>query len=80
MGEIISVVDMNTKEMGKITEISGGHGMRMKLEDMGIREGSRIQKVSQQLMRGPVIIAHKNTQVSLGFGMARRIMVEVEVL
>jgi len=80
VGEIISVVDMNAKEMGKIIEMIGGQGLRMMLEDMGIREGSRIRKVSQQLMGGPVIIAHKNTQVSLGFGMAKRISVEVEVL
>jgi len=79
MREVISVVEMNTKEKGRIVGISGGQGLRLRLENMGIKEGSRIQKVSQQLMRGPVTIAYKNTQVSLGFGMASRIMVEVEV-
>ena len=44
---------------------------------MGIRAGKEITKVSEQWMRGPVLIRHGNTQVALGFGMARRVMVSV---
>lgn len=78
MAEVISVVDMNAGETGKIVGLQGGHGMMRNLESMGIRIGTQIKKVSQQLMSGPVVVSHGNTQVAIGFGMAQRVMVEVE--
>jgi len=78
MAEIISVAEMNTGETGKVVAFQGGCGMMQHLESMGIRIGSKIKKVSQQLMRGPIIILHRNTQVAIGFGMAQKIMVEIE--
>ncbi len=53
--------------------------MMSKLENMGIKIGSEIKKVSQQLMNGPVVISYGNTRVAVGRGMAQRIMVEVEM-
>jgi ferrous iron transport protein A len=52
--------------------------MKMRLTAMGIRPGTKITKVSAQLMRGPVTISMGNTQVAVGFGMARHIIVELE--
>lgn len=79
MAEVISVVDMNAGETGKVVGLQGGHGMMGNLENLGIRIGCQIRKVSQQLMSGPIVISHRNTQVAIGRGMAQRIMVEVEV-
>ena len=79
MTEVISIVDMNAGEVGKVVGLQGGHGMMINLENMGIRIGAQIKKVSQQLMSGPIVISHRNTQVAIGRGMAQRIMVEVEV-
>ncbi|MDI6840596.1 MAG: FeoA family protein [bacterium] len=77
MGNKISLVEMRISEKGKVIEIQGGYGMIRKLETLGIREGKEIKKLSAQLMRGPVIIQVSNTRVAIGFGMARRIIVEV---
>ena len=74
----ISLVEMRTGEKGKIAEIQGGHGMIRNLDALGIREGKEIRKLSAQLMRGPILIQVGNTQVAIGFGMARRIMVEIK--
>lgn len=76
MAEIISIVEMNTGETGKVMEFFGGHGMTRNLENMGIRIGTEIKKVSQQFMRGPVMIQQNHTTVAIGFGMAQRIMIE----
>jgi ferrous iron transport protein A len=54
----------------------GGCGMIAKLEAMGIRPSITITKISAQFMHGPVIIKAGNTQLAIGFGMAKRIMVE----
>lgn len=79
MSGVISVVAMNTGETGKVVGIEGGHGMIKNLEGMGVRIGTEIKKVSQQFMRGPVVISQGNTQFAIGRGMAQRLMVEVEL-
>ena len=79
MSEIISVVEMNTGDIGTVIGFEGGFGMVRKLENMGIRIGSQIKKVSGQFMGGPVVILQGSTQVGIGFGMAKRIMVRIDV-
>lgn len=60
----------------KIIEIASGRGLRRRLEALGIMEGTVITKVSTQLMHGPVVLKVRNTQVAIGFGMARKIKVQ----
>jgi len=44
---------------------------------MGIMPGKKVRLVSVQPMRGPVTIETNGRQISLGRGMAARILVEV---
>ncbi len=74
---IVSLVQMRPGQKGKIVEINGGYGLTQKLDTLGIGTGKEITKVSGQLMRGPVLLQHNNTQAAVGFGMASRIIVEV---
>jgi ferrous iron transport protein A len=74
---IVSLVQMRPGQKGKIVEINGGYGLAQKLDALGIGTGKEITKVSGQLMRGPVLLQHNNTQAAVGFGMASRILVEV---
>ena len=78
MVEVISLVEMNVGKTGTVIEMHGGHGMERNLEGMGIRIGSRIKKISQQIMNGPVVLSYGNTHVAVGHGMAKRLMVEVD--
>jgi len=79
MPEIISLVEMNTGDIGTVVGFEGGFGMIRKLENMGIRIGSQIKKVSGQFGGGgPVVISQGSTQVAIGFGMAKRIMVKID--
>ena len=72
----IDLTQMRRGERGKVVDIQGGWGLLRKLEALGIKQGTEIVKVSSQLMRGPITIRVGNTQVAIGFGMARRIMVK----
>lgn len=72
----IDLTRMRKGERGKIVDIQGGWGLLRKMETLGIKQGTEIVKVSSQLMRGPITIRAGNTQVAIGFGMARKIMVE----
>jgi ferrous iron transport protein A len=64
-------------QSGKIVQIQGGPGMINRLSALGIRPGKRVTKISSMFMRGPVTIQVGNAQVAIGFGMARRILVEL---
>lgn len=74
--ELVALTQLRAGESGVVVEIQGGWGMVRRLETLGIRVGVRIRKLSAQLMRGPVVVQVNNTQAAIGFGMARRIVVE----
>jgi ferrous iron transport protein A len=65
-------------ETGVVVGIHGGYGLAHRLESLGIRVGKKVTKVSSQLMRGPVTVKIDNSEVAMGFGMARKITVELE--
>lgn len=73
----VTLTDMQAGQAGKVACVHGGHGFRARLEALGIRPGMKITKVSGQIMRGPIIVKIGNSQVALGFGMARRVLVEI---
>jgi ferrous iron transport protein A len=73
----ISLARMRAGQKGKIIRISGGHGIAGKLEALGIRQGQEIKKISDQWMRGPVLLQHGSSQLALGFGMASKVLVKI---
>jgi ferrous iron transport protein A len=75
---IKNLQDMRSGETGRIVQIQGGHGMVNRLASLDIRPGKRITKVSSGFMHGPVTIEVDRTQVAVGFGMAKRMLIEVE--
>jgi ferrous iron transport protein A len=76
-GRRVSLVRMRAGQKGTIVRISGSYGIMRKLEALGIREGEEIEKISEQWMRGPVLLQHGGSQVAIGFGMASKILVEI---
>jgi len=75
---IIDLTQMQPGESGIIKEIQGGPGFARKLQSRGVRPEKKISKVSSHFWRGPQIIEIDNLEIAVGFGMARRILVEVE--
>ena len=72
-------MDLTQLEIGqnaRIVEIRGGRTIQKKLHDIGIVPGRTIEKSSQTLLRGPVVLAVGTIQVAIGFGMARKILVD----
>lgn len=61
----------------KVISLAGGRGIGRHLADMGLDIGSEIEVLNQGAP-GPFIIAVKETRLAIGFGMARKIMVEQE--
>ena len=77
-GKQTTLAGMQTGQSGVVVQIQGGHGLVNRLNSLGIRPGKRITKISSMIMRGPVTIEVDRAQVAIGFGMARRIIVELD--
>jgi len=77
-GKQITLAQMQTGQSGIVLQIQGGHGLVNRLSALGIRPGKRITKVSSMFMRGPVAVQVGSVQLAIGFGMANRIIVELD--
>jgi ferrous iron transport protein A len=77
-GKQTTLARMQTDQSGVVVQIQGGHDLVNRLNSLGIRRNKRITKTSSMIMRGPVTIQVDRAQVAIGFGMARRIIVELD--
>ena len=75
---IVDLTKMQSGSSGKIVGLQGGVGFIQRLQNLGIRSGKHITKVSGHFWRGPVTVQVEGTNVALGFGMASKVMVEVK--
>jgi len=76
-GKQVSLDQMQAGESGIVVQALGGRGLINRLSALGIRPGKKITKVSSMFMHGPVTIQVGNAQLAIGFGMARKITVEL---
>lgn len=76
--KIIPLTQMEAGQGGVVVGIAGGHGVSRRLENMGVITGRKITKVSGMFMGGPVTVRVGQTQAGIGFGMASKIMVELQ--
>lgn len=74
----LSLGQMGTGQTGTILRILGGRGLNRRLEALGIRPGKKVTKISAMLFHGPVTLRTDHTQVAVGFGMANKILVEID--
>jgi len=75
---VVDLTQMQPGETGIVKEIQGGQGFIRRLQSMGVRPEKKITKVSSHFWRGPQTVEIDNIQIAVGFGMAKRILVEVE--
>ncbi|MFA5270876.1 MAG: FeoA family protein [Candidatus Omnitrophota bacterium] len=75
---IIDLTQLQPCEIGLIIEIQAGHGLCRKIQSLGIRSGKKVTKISSHFWRGPQTIEIDNLQVAIGFGMAKKIFIEVD--
>jgi ferrous iron transport protein A len=69
---------MRAGQSGIVAYLQGGRGLTGRLSGLGIIPGKRITKISATLMRGPVTVEVDRARVAIGFGMASRIVVQLD--
>jgi ferrous iron transport protein A len=78
MKSTIQLSAMKNGQRGKVVDIQGGQGLQKRLEALGVRLDQHITKTSGPFMKGPVTLRVGNAQVALGFGMASKVLVEID--
>ncbi len=76
----LALTQMLAGQTGTLVAVLGGHGLIRRLEAMGLRPGKKVTKISSTFLRGPVTFKVDHTQVAVGFGLAQKIVVEVETM
>jgi ferrous iron transport protein A len=74
----LTLNQMEAGQTGTVIQITGGRGLARRLEALGIRAGKKITKISSMLFRGPITLRVDQTQAAIGFGMANKILVEID--
>jgi ferrous iron transport protein A len=69
---------MSGEQEGVVVQVLGGLGVTRRLDVLGIKPGARLKVTSRSPLRGPVTVRIGNAQIALGFGMASKIVLEVE--
>jgi ferrous iron transport protein A len=72
------VSSMRNGQWGTLTDINGGEDLTEKLASLGIRIGTRVGKKYGLLGQGPVVLTVGTGEVAIGYGMASRMMVQIE--
>jgi ferrous iron transport protein A len=75
---LINLTEMKTGESGVVREIEGGFWAAKRIQSMGIRVGKKIKKESGRSQKGPQTVVVDNFRLAIGFGMAEKILIEVE--
>jgi ferrous iron transport protein A len=73
----IPLSNLMYKQKARIITLDGGNEFQRKLRIMGIREGQLIRIISKQPLRGPLTVAINGCQMTLGRGMANKIIVDI---
>ncbi|MFH0775054.1 MAG: FeoA family protein [bacterium] len=73
------LAEMKVGEIGVISEIQGGENYTKRLSTLGIVVGANIKKLSQQALRGPVVVEVGRSKIAIGFSLAKKIVMEVEL-
>lgn len=74
---VVPLTKLKTGQSGVVAGLDAGGGAAHRLEAMGVRLGKTVKKVSGMFFRGPVTIQVGHTQVSIGHGMAEKVLIEV---
>jgi ferrous iron transport protein A len=76
--EQLTVAQMRTGQTGTVVGVMGGPGLIRRLDALGIRPGRQVTKISSTLFHGPITLRVDSARLAVGFGMARKIIVEMD--
>ncbi|KUK14255.1 MAG: ferrous iron transport protein A [Synergistetes bacterium] len=76
MREVLPLDKLDEGEKGKVVDIVGGKGFRMRLVQLGIIPGVEVKIAKSAVLGCPLMVEVNNARIALGRGVASRIWVE----
>jgi len=73
----VSLADLEAGESGNVLRVAGGWGVQRRLRALGIRPGAKVTKVGAAFRPGAIVVAAGGGQAALGYGVARKVIVEM---
>ena len=74
----VPLPQLQAGQSGKVIEITGEFGVTKKLTALGMRPGQIVTKRNSVFTKGPAVVKLGSTEVAIGYGMAQKVLVEVE--
>lgn len=75
---LITLIELENGEVGEIVKLDGGIQLKKKLSSLNIRIGKEVKKIASQPFNGPIVMKIDNTKITMGRGMASKIILKVE--
>jgi ferrous iron transport protein A len=75
---LVDTTQLKAGEEGVIVQLLGGPGLLRKMQSLGVRIGKKVKKVSSHFWHGPQTIEIDNLKIAIGYGLAKKIIVEVK--
>lgn len=72
------ITNIKAGKEATIVKLTGGRGFQKRLRTIGVREGKIIKIVTKHPLGGPIVIEVEGRMVTIGRGMAQRIIVELK--
>ena len=69
------LTELGSGKKGEIVSIEGGVGFKRKIKNRGVRIGKNVKIITRQ-PRGPLVVNVGEFQMTIGRGMAEKIIVE----
>lgn len=74
--EAVPLTALLPGERAKIVALGAGSGRQRHLRTMGLMEGKIVKIVATQPANGPLVVEVEGTQIAIGRGMARQILIQ----
>lgn len=74
---LVDITHLESGSVGIVKEIVGGPRLMTRVQNMGIRVGKKVKKVSSHFWHGPQTVEIDNFNVALGYGIAKKIFVQI---
>ena len=70
------LVDLQEGETAVLKQVKGGHKATLRLAEMGLTPGTKLQLLRKCAFHGPVEISIRGVSLALGFGLASKVCVQ----
>jgi ferrous iron transport protein A len=74
-GDVVPLTMLLPGEQARIVALQHGKGRQHHFRTMGLMEGKIVRVIASQPGRGPLVIDVEGTQIAVGRGMARHILI-----